>query len=78
MLRIVYPRRLPKGGYATPLDSPKIQVKGTPILLCKTGSQYRVISPCETPSKIIATRSQMATMNYSAIDDRAVIPLAAN
>jgi hypothetical protein len=37
MLRIVYPRRLPKGGYATPLDSPKTQVKGTPILLCKIG-----------------------------------------
>ncbi|MFT8437473.1 hypothetical protein, partial [Liquorilactobacillus satsumensis] len=30
------------------------------------------------PSKSIATRSQMATVNYSAIDDRAVIPSAAN
>lgn len=46
MLRIVYPRRLPKGGYATPLDSPQTQVKDTPILLCKTGSKYRAISPC--------------------------------
>jgi hypothetical protein len=78
MLRIVYPRRLPKGGYATPLDSPQTQVKDTPILLCKTGSKYRAISPCEPPQKSIATRSQMATVNYSAIDDRAVIPSAAN
>lgn len=56
MLRIVYLRRLPKGGYATPLDSPKTQVKGTPILLCKTGSKYRAIS-----------QGEIALLNYSAI-----------
>ena len=56
---------------------PKPRSRAPRFCFAKSGSKYRAISPC-APSKSIATRSQMAIVNYSAIDDRAVIPLAAN